>query len=349
MDSTTTYKCPNCGAGLVFDAEKQKLHCEFCISDFDESELDTDAMRQEAEREADADREFDSRTLEYHCASCGADVICDDTTAATVCYYCHNPVVVTERVSGGLRPTKLIPFKFSKDEAKATFLRYAKKKLFAPSDYFHDANAEKIAGIYYPFWVTDADTSGRFSANGRQIRTWTVGNYRYTETRKYRISRAGDIHFEDISMSAIANEDKKMLEGILPYPTDAYIDFSIPYLQGFAAKKRNIDREVLYGEVKRRMDSYAETLFSSTANGYASVGDKQVDLTVRKSHWEYSLMPIWMLNYKYRDKNYVYAMNGNTGKLYGELPVSLPKIAIFASGLFVIITLLLSLLGWLLF
>ncbi len=349
MDQTTTFKCLNCGAGLIFDAQSQKLHCEFCLSDFSEAELNTDEARAEAEREAEADREFDRKIVEYHCASCGADVITDDTTVATVCYYCHNPVVVTDRVSGGLRPTKLIPFKFDREEAKQIFLRYAKKKFFAPKDYFSDANADKMSGIYYPFWVTDADTSGSYSADGRRVRSWTAGDYRYTETTKYKIERYGDIHFEDISTAAISSEDKRMLEGILPYPTDSYIDFSIPYLQGFVAKKRNIERAELYAEVKNRMDSYADTLFTGTVGGYASITNRRVDIGVHKSHWEYSLMPIWILNYKYRDKNYTYAMNGYTGKLYGEIPISLPKMLLYAGGLFLLITLLCAFFGWLLF
>ena len=132
-----------------------------------------------------------------------------------------------------------------------------------------------------------------------------------------------------------------MLEGILPYPVEDYQDFSMPYLQGYVAKKRDIDRELLSSEVKGRMNSYAKTILERTTS-YGSLMIKNLDVAILKSHWEYSLMPIWILTYqkkhkkaKNKDKTYVYAMNGSTGKVYGELPVSIPKLLLAALGAFV--------------
>ena len=349
MGDTVTYKCPNCEAGLIFDPGKGKFVCEFCLSNFSESELIGDENRQKEEERAKADREFDTATREYFCASCGAEIITDESTVASECYYCHNPVVLSGRVSGGLRPNKIIPFKFSKAEAKEIFLRYAKKKKFVPRDYFSDINADKITGIYYPFWVVDADAEANFDADAKRIRTWSMGGYLYTETSRYSVMRSADVHFEDIVMSAIAEEDKRMLEGILPYPSDSHIDFSIPFLQGFAAKKRNIEREALSVEVRDRMDSYARTLISNTVTGYNSVSNERLEMNLRKSHWEYTLMPIWILNYKRGKKNYTYAMNGNTGKLYGELPVSPLKLILSSGAIMVAVTAIITLLSWFLF
>ena len=349
MESVVTYKCPNCEAGLTFDAGKQKFVCEFCLSDFTEEELLSDENKQREEERAKADREFDSGIKEYFCSSCGAEIITDESTVASECYYCHNPVVLSDKVSGGLRPNKIIPFKFDKAEAKDVFLRYAKKKKFAPSDYFSDVNADKITGIYYPFWVVDADTEADLDASAKRIRTWSMGGYAYTETSRFAILRSGDIHFEDIVMSAISEEDKKMLEGILPYPSDSHIDFSIPYLQGFAAKKRNIEREALSAEARERMDSYARTILLDTVRGYNSVSGERLNMRVHKSHWEYTLMPVWILNYKRGKKNYTYAMNGNTGKLYGELPVSPLKLLLTSGAIMLAVTAIITLLSWFLF
>ncbi len=328
MSSTVTYKCPNCDAGLIFDAEKQSFVCEFCISSFTEAELNTTdaAEKEEASKKANAD--FADEMNEYVCQSCGAAVIVDNSTLADFCYYCHNPIVLVGKASGNLRPSKIIPFRFDKDEAKNIFNRYCKKKWFLPRDYFSAEQSDKIKGIYYPFWVTDADSRSNYQATGHKVRTWRSGNYRYTETSRYKIERSGEIHFEDISTSAISSEDKKMLEGILPYSLNEHIDFSLPYLQGFTAKKRDIEREQLSSEVKEKMQGYAMTLFNRTAHGYNSIHDESVGLNITGSHWEYTLMPIWILNYKRKGKNYTYAMNGSTGKIYGELPVSPWKLAL---------------------
>jgi DNA-directed RNA polymerase subunit RPC12/RpoP len=344
-ENTLTYKCPNCGAGLVYDAEKQSFVCNFCISEFAEEDLKNSEADKKAKRIEDEEAEFNESVNQYSCPSCGAEIIVDKNTAADFCYYCHNPVVLADKVSGAFKPSKIIPFKIDKDGARRTFLDYAKKKWFCPKDYFSEDRSEMIKGIYYPFWVTDADATARLDATAYKVRSWTSGEYHYTETKKYDVKRGGNIHFEDITTSAISEEDKKMLEGILPYPKDEHIDFSMPYLQGFAAKKRNVERESLSDEVREKMRGYSETLLSDTVIGYTSVNTDFVNMSVNSAHWEYTLMPIWILTYKKGEKTYVYAMNGSTGKIYGELPLSPWKLAILGVAVSAITALIAFLIG----
>ena len=107
--------------------------------------------------------------------------------------------------------------------------------------------------------------------------------------------RAGDVHFEDITTAAIKEENKKMLEGILPYPSEELVPFSAPYLSGFYAKKRDIERAELTDEVRGRMQDYSRTLLRNTIHGYSSVNVTGSDMRIFKSHWEYALMPLWLL------------------------------------------------------
>lgn len=346
MDSTVTYKCPNCDAGLLFDAEKQSFVCEFCLSSFKEEDLVGEEAKEKNDKHEEENKEFNEEINQYHCPSCGAEVITDKSTVADFCYYCHNPIVLSGKMSGAKKPTKIVPFKFDRQEAKDIFLRYAKKKWFVPNDYFSPEQSDKIKGIYYPFWVTDADSYSSLDAIGHKVRTWRSGNYLYTETSRYKVRRAGKIHFEDITTSAISTEDKAMLEGILPYELNEHQEFSMPYLQGFTAKVRDIERESLSVEIRNRMSGYADTLLSNTVTGYSSVHDREVDLNITGSHWEYTLMPVWVLNYKRKGKNYTYAMNGSTGKIYGELPVSIPKLAILFGAVAALFGLLVFLIGW---
>ena len=341
MDATVTYKCPNCDAGLIFDADKQAFVCEFCISSFSESELKSPEAADRAEQIDKENAEFSSAVDEYFCPSCGAEVVADKSTVADTCFYCHNPIVLSDKISGAMKPSKIVPFTLGKEEAIAEFQRFAKKKYFVPKDYFATAQMERMSGVYYPFWVTDADTDASMSAVGKKIRTWRQGDYKCTETTIYNVERAGRIHFEDVTTAAISTEDKAMLEGVLPYPTDAYKDFSMPYLQGFVAKKRDLSREDVTDDVRSRMGDYAEQLFRGTARQYDMLSVKSSSQSVLSSHWLYSLMPVWILTYKKKgrteksDKTFVYAMNGNTGKLYGELPISAIKLAALCVAVFV--------------
>lgn len=343
--STLTYKCPNCGAGLVFDAEKQSFVCKFCISEFKEAELKKTEADKKAKAERESEHEFEDSVDHYICSSCGAEIITDRSTAADLCYYCHNPVVLSGKLSGKYRPTKILPFKFDKTEARRMFLGYAKRKFFCPRDYFSEENSEKISGVYYPFWVADADAEARLDATAFRVRTWCGGDYQYTETSRFDVKRGGNVHFEDITVSAISSEDKKMLEGILPYPKNEHIDFSIPYLQGFVAKKRDLERDDVSDEVKERMRGYSESMLRDTINGYTSVETDSTTLSLGSSHWESALMPIWILTYKKGERTYVYAMNGATGKIYGELPLSPIKLALLGALTFAAVALIGLLIG----
>lgn len=345
MNTTVNYSCPNCAAGLSFDADKQKFVCEFCLSQFTEEELTASGAAETAERHRKLDEEYCNSMNAYICQSCGAEVIADESTAADFCAYCHNPVVLAGKLSGQMRPDKVIPFQYDRAEAESKFLRYAKKKWFLPRDFFAKDQAEKIAGIYFPFWVTDADTHSNLNATATKVRTWRRGDIQYTETSKFNISRAGEIHFEDIVSSALTEADKDMVEGILPYPSEAMIDFSMPYLSGFVAKKRNIERAQLTEEVRERMNNYARTLLESTVNGYTTVSVNSTNVAIRKSHWEYTLMPIWMLTYQKGGKTFTYAMNGHTGKIYGKLPISIPKLSVLFASVTVGLSALLFVIG----
>lgn len=345
IESTLTYKCPNCGAGLVFDAEKQSFVCKFCISEFKEAELKKTEADKKAKAERKSEHEFEDSVDHYICSSCGAEIITDKSTVADYCYYCHDPVVLSGKLSGKYRPTKILPFKFDKTEARRMFLGYAKSKFFCPRDYFSEENSEKISGVYYPFWVADADAEAKLNATAFRVRTWCGGDYQYTETSRFDVKRSGNVHFEDITVSAISSEDKKMLEGILPYPKNEHIDFSIPYLQGFVAKKRDLERDDVSGEVKARMRGYSEAMLRDTIVGYTSVETDSTDLSFGSSHWESALMPIWILTYKKGERTYVYAMNGVTGKIYGELPLSPIKLALLGTLTFIAVALIGLLIG----
>ena len=350
METTVIYQCPNCGAGLSFDAEAQKFSCEFCLSEFTEDQLCTEESEAERQRMEEERQEFNASMDEYSCPSCGARVVADHSTAAHFCYYCHNPVVLVGRLSGQLRPQKVVPFKFDKEHAKERFLKFAKRKWFVPRSFFSASQVEKITGVYYPFWITDADTESSMRADATRQRVWRVGNTEYTETSKFEIERSGNIHFEDITTSAFSEADKHMLEGVLPYPSEALEEFSMPYLSGFVAKKRDLERDALNAEVKKRMNGYAGTLLQNTAHGYNTVNIREMNVNIKQSHWEYALLPIWILTYRGRDnKVYTYALNGHTGQVYGELPISFFKLGLLFAAIVAAATPIIALLGGMLF
>ena len=201
------------------------------------------------------------------------------------------------------------------------FLAYAKRHRYVPRDYFCAEQVEKITGVYYPFWVTDADSSAAMTAEGTRIRTWIVGNVKYTETTRLEFEREGEIHFEDIVTSALSTEDKEMLEGVLPYPSESLQEFSMPYLSGYLADKYDVDSETSITRANERIKKSTEETFRSYVKGYESVTTENSSVNLQNGCAKYALYPVWLLNTTWRGKKYSFAMNGQTGKLVGDLPM----------------------------
>lgn len=330
--STLTYKCPCCDAGLIFNPETTTFKCDFCLSSFSYDEIANTEAAKKAKESAERDADFCSHVNEYHCPSCGADILADESTASDFCYYCHNPVVLAGKLSGEFSPSKIIPFKYSKEEAMGKFAELAKKSWFVPNDFKSKEHIEKIQGVYFPFWVTDATTDSQVKATCTKVRSWYSGDYKYTETSYYDVFRRGDIAFEDIVNSAFLGASKEMLEGILPYPQDAYLNFDMSYLSGFVSKKRDIEKESLMDHFKEQVLNYSEKILRSTINGYTTTKVTSNQYKILSSHWDYSLLPVYILNYTdKKGKVFTYAMNGYTGKIYGSRPISANKLAIGAS------------------
>lgn len=321
------YKCPACGAALKFDAEKQDFICEYCDSVFKEEDffkadekLAVDALKVE-ERD-----ELENAVL-YICPSCGAQVVTDETTAATTCYYCSNPVVLSGELSGELKPDYIIPFKIDKNGAIQKFKELCGKKKFLPKDFISESRLEEIKGVYFPYWYVDCSANGHINATSKQVRSWMVGDIRHTETTVMGHFRQGNMLISNMPEAALKNKDRDILKYICPFDTSGFVPFSMSYLSGYFAERRNIESGEIKEQVTEKVKSFSREKLKSTVNA-VSVSVKDSSINVGDLSWRYNLLPVWVLNYKHKDKNYIYALNGQNGKVYGELPVCNKKLGV---------------------
>ena len=356
---TIAYKCINCGGPLQYNAQKLKFYCEYCRSPFSEEELKThfgeldEQLQNEAQSEdvqpqdvPEGFEDFASNTVMYSCDSCGAEIIADKTTAATFCVYCHSPVVLSNRLTGAFKPSKVIPFKIAEQDAKDRFFAFCKKKHFLPKDFISSAQLDKMKGVYYPYWMVDSLKDGSLNATATKVRTWVVGDEEYTETKTFRVKRAGTIDFKGYPYPALKGEHSKALKYVNPYDDKEFRNFTMAYLSGFLAEKRDTERQDVQADVDADLKKYAEKIYKETIKGYDTVRVDSVNVKTLKENWQYAMMPVWMMNFIYNGKEYLYAMNGQTGKNYGELPINKGKLAVFGIILFLIVTLLCGLGGY---
>lgn len=343
--SVVSYKCPNCGAEIKFDPKLQKGKCDFCLSEFSIEEIEglnkknkehmtIDDMENEYNDEWN---EIDNKTSVYSCPRCGAKIVSDKTTTATFCCYCHGPVVLSDKFDGEFKPSKVIPFKINKDIAIENFIKWNKKKWFLSKEFSTYKQLEKITGIYIPFWLVNANITGQMSAKGKKIKSWTSGDYRYTKTDIYNVYREAKMNFRNVPHNASTKMNDDVMGSIEPYDSKELKDFSIAYLPGFFSEKYDRTKEQVLPLIESKIKLGANDILRNSIMGYSTIDVISSHSKFDKTSCNYALMPIWMLTYSVGDKNYIFAMNGQTGKVFGSLPVSKGKLVILFLIIFIIV------------
>ena len=342
----TTYQCPACNGPLQFVGASGKLECEYCGSSYDvayieqlfagkeqasveaQAKIDAQKEKQAAEMKATG-IEWEDEEMEgmkaYNCPSCGAELICDATTAATSCPYCGNPAVVPGQFTGGLKPDLVIPFKLNKEQAVAALKKYYKGKKFLPNAFADNNHIEEIQGVYVPFWLCDCQIGGMATYEASNSRTYRQGDYEITETDHYHVQRSGYIAFERIPVDASTKMPDEHMDAVEPYDYKELKPFSTAYLPGFLADKYDVSREESFPRIEERAKNSFESELRDTVRGYESVIERNSSSQTNGAVMRYALMPVWMLSTKWNDKNFLFAMNGQTGKLIGDLPIDKGK------------------------
>lgn len=350
--SVVQYKCPNCGGSLEFNAGNQNFECEFCLSSFSNEQLkaafpdneNNPLDKEDKEAKAADEEDFTSHTSLYSCPNCGAEIMSEDTTAATFCYYCHGPVILSGRLSGKYKPSKVIPFKHTKDDAIDGFKKWCKSKWFLPDEFKSSSQLEKISGVYMPFWLADCKVDANAMAIGKRIRTWSTGNMRYTETKEFDLRRSAFLDYEGIPADGSSKTDDRLMEAIEPFDYKQLENFSMSYLSGFLAEKYDVDNLAVFPRIKGRTEQASLDLLRNSMTGYDSVTITNSNINIIRTDWHYMLLPVWLLTYKYKDKNYFFSMNGQTAKMVGIPPLSIPKMLAF-TGILSVIAFGLTMLG----
>ena len=334
MAGTMNFKCPSCGAYLEFDPGKNAFACGYCGSEFSEAQLRefSASQQQEAEKENREKESRGGRLKEYHCANCGAQIVTGETTAATRCYFCHNPVVISDRVTAGYTPDGVIPFVLTEDEAKEQFSQYIRKHHFVDRKFFSEAQMEDFSGVYYPYWIGDIDGQGTCDGEGHTVSSVTTGNWIITTTRYYQLHREGQLAFRDMVRKALVQADRQLSDGIHPYDLKSMKSFSAGYLSGFLAEKRDVEKADVESDMLQEARGYVREMMTRSL-GLSGVSGKE-SFSPTEVRERYVLLPAWVLTYVHQTKNrvYYYMMNGQNGKVCGKLPIHWGKLLAVAGA-----------------
>lgn len=340
---TVTYQCPNCNAALEYDNSLGKFRCFYCDGVFEEREIkdlfkDNEQMsleENEAELTAEQaqDEEFAQQSALYSCPNCGAGVICDSLTASTRCHFCHTPVILSGRLSGDYKPDVIIPFTTTREQAESGFNKYIQGKFLLPKGFKENAKINSISALYVPYWLKSGLMDAGLSATGNKVTSWSRGNTRYVNTKVYNVERGMELAFIRVPCDGSRRIDDSLMESIEPFNYGGLKPFSMSYLSGCAAEKYDVPKQEAAQRIDQRVREAAEQILKENAKEYSKLENVRINITPRRQTYVYALLPVWFLNYTYKGKDYAFAMNGQTGTMFGQLPVSRLKQLLFGGGL----------------
>ena len=234
-EKTTNYQCPACTGPLHYDGASGKLVCDYCGSAYDVKDIEARYAKKQAAAdtaaEGDAQKaarlprqdspvwsEAEAEGLNsYSCPTCGAELVCDETTAATTCPYCGNPTVLGGKLSGKLKPEYILPFKLDKNTAIAQLTRYYKGKAFLPKAFKSQNHIAEIQGVYVPFWLYDAKADARGRYEGQNSESHREGDYMVTTTQHYDVRREGSAAFAKVPVDGSSKMPNTHMDAIEPF------------------------------------------------------------------------------------------------------------------------------------
>lgn len=359
-DQLTNYQCPNCNGPLQYDPKSKKLKCASCGSAFTTEQIDSyyyqanrDAIQsdhEKAQKEAAESLQWseeEAKTMRaYNCPSCGAQLITDETTAATACPYCGNPTVVPSQFEGSLKPDYIIPFKLVKEDAMDRLKQFYKGKPLLPKAFTEDNHIEEVKGVYVPFWLYDGVAEAHLRAMAERSFTHETRDEIITHTDHFRVERDGTIRFEKIPADASSKMPDDFMDSIEPFDYGELRPFQMSYLPGFLADKYDVSSEDNADRADVRIKNSSIQMLENSIHGYQSYFVEWQNVSIRPGSVHYAYLPVWILSTQYKDQNYLFAVNGQTGKMAGDdLPTDYGRMALY----FIIITAVLMIIFFLIF
>lgn len=325
MNNAIDHKCPNCDAILKFNPHGENWKCEYCRSEFNLEQLNKYEEKTKNEDKIVKAKQNEEGLDVYTCNNCGASIVVDPNISTTSCVYCKNTAILKDKLHGDFSPNYIIPFKHTKEDAYLAFKKLGKGRILMPKEFNMKRNINEISGVYIPFWLYDFAANGEINADCKRITSWTSGNYRYTKTDTYLAIRGGNMSFCNVPVDGSKRFPNDVMNSIEPFDYKDLKEFNYSYLSGFLSEKYDMKSdEVINEAINRAKNTFIEQM-KKDIRGYNTVIPTTNSINLSKTKSQYVLLPVWMLNVKYKDKIYTIAMNGQTGKMVGNIPINYTK------------------------
>lgn len=310
------YDCPGCGGNLKFDIPTQRLKCGYCNNDYDPYQITKD-------KDGEEQRDFEATI--FTCPQCGGEILSTDNTAAGFCSFCGASTILTSRIVKEKKPNYIIPFQKTKEDCKREYQKLMRRFIYAPSGLKDPDKINGFRGIYMPYWVYFFSQKTSLKLKGST--SSRKGDYVYT--RHYDLVGDLDAYYKGINFDGSSSFADNISESIAPYDVKHMKEFTPSILSGFYADTNDLGKELYNDDAKQIADD--ETLQFVKKNKEFSrynmtvPGNLTSSFNTKTESVDLAMFPVWFMSYKNNDRVTYATVNGQTGKVYADMPVSIQK------------------------
>ncbi|OFY87388.1 MAG: hypothetical protein A3F72_04085 [Bacteroidetes bacterium RIFCSPLOWO2_12_FULL_35_15] len=335
--------CKECGALLKYAPGTVHLKCEYCgcaneIKEAVEATIIEEIDFEKFLNENDSGIEK-QEIVTIKCGNCGASTTLKPNVTSDSCPFCASPIVITGGTANSIiKPKYLLPFKIDQKTAFEDFKNWIKSLWFAPNDLKNYVdNAEKLNGMYIPYWTYDSKTvsdySGQRGDNYTTVESYTTVEDGKTVTRERTVTRirwsyaSGTVNndFDDVLVLASNSLPESYTNALEPWDMGNITAYNDKFLSGFRSESYQVDVKTGFEKSKVIMSGAIRDTVCRDIGGdhqqITSVSTIYNDIT-----FKHILLPIWLSAFRYNEKVYRFMINGRTGEVQGERPYSTIKI-----------------------
>jgi hypothetical protein len=296
------------------------------------------------------------------CQNCGAQIACDPDRRSYVCPFCDSTYVAEYAPDATDRqpPEFVIGFAVTPEQALEAFHKWLRQGgLWRPGDLRQARIDDKLKGVYLPFWsfsmLAHSQWSAQIGEHWYRTETYTTVENGKTVTRTRQVQEtewwglSGRHHqyHSGYLVSGSRGLPQEYAERIKPFHLAALKRYEPYFLAGWINEEYSVERDVALAACQREFQRRQTAAVGGFLPGDTHRG-LNVDTQFSDINSDLILLPVYLLSYRYQDKVYRFLMNGQTGKVAGDKPLSWRRIAsAVATGvaillIFVLLVLLLN-------
>ncbi|MGI8782633.1 MAG: zinc ribbon domain-containing protein [Acidobacteriota bacterium] len=337
------FSCPSCGGEAHWNPARKALVCPFCGTVAPgELQADGSAVRENDLAAAlrsipDDQRGWQTEKRSVRCRSCDAISVFSPERVAQRCDFCGSSELVPyEEIKAPLKPESLLPFRVTESTVRETIRKWYGSRWFAPDALKKSALTDTIHGLYLPYWTFDAKVFCEWTAEAGYY-YYTTESYRDSQgrsrTRQVRHTRwepssgALEHFFDDELVPASKGVSAPLLRKTEPFPTADLVPYDPGYVSGWVVEHYQIDLVAAAQRSREIMEEKALALCAEQVPGDTH-RNLNVDSRYSDQTFKHVLLPVWLLSYNFGSKVFQVLVNGYTGTIAGDHPLSWIKITL---------------------